>query len=162
MFATAGRPPGRFRMIRPRMTSKHLRIVAAAVSALGATGVIAACGSGHVVDSPKDSAAVNHGAQLFYQRCSGCHTLSAASAEGSATKITDRERVDGPNFDERKESVQTTLYAIRYGGFSGAIMPQNIVTGSDAQAVAEFLAKYSGGGGGKTSEDSAISGAPAG
>ena len=36
------------------------------------------------------------------------------------------------------------LYAIRNGGFSGAIMPQNIVTGEDAQAVARFLAKYSG------------------
>jgi hypothetical protein len=36
------------------------------------------------------------------------------------------------------------LYAIRNGGFSGAIMPENIVVGKDAQAVAEFLAKYSG------------------
>ena len=36
------------------------------------------------------------------------------------------------------------LYAIRNGGFSGAIMPENIVVGEDAQAVAEFLAKYSG------------------
>ncbi len=126
------------------MTSKHLRIVAAAVSALGATGVIAACGSGHVVDSKSDTAAVNHGAQIFNERCSACHTLSAAAAEGSATNLADRERVDGPNFDHRKETVQTALYAIRYGGFSGAIMPENIVTGSDAQAVAEFLAKYSG------------------
>jgi mono/diheme cytochrome c family protein len=131
-------------MIRPRMTSKHLRIVAAAVSVLGASGVLAACGSGHVEDSASNSPAVNHGAEIFNQRCSGCHTLSAASAEGSATNLADRERVDGPNFNERKETVQTALYAIRYGGFSGAIMPENIVTGSDAQAVAEFLAKYSG------------------
>ena len=36
------------------------------------------------------------------------------------------------------------LYAIRNGGFSGAIMPQNIVVGDDAQEVAQFLAKYSG------------------
>jgi hypothetical protein len=36
------------------------------------------------------------------------------------------------------------LYAIRNGGFSGAIMPENIVVGKDAQAVAQFLAKYSG------------------
>ena len=36
------------------------------------------------------------------------------------------------------------LYAIRNGGFSGAIMPENIVLGDDAQAVAAFLAEYSG------------------
>jgi mono/diheme cytochrome c family protein len=142
-------------MIRPRMTSKHLKILVTAISALGASGAIAACGSGHVADSSANSAAVNHGAQIFNERCSGCHTLSAASAEGSATKITDRERVDGPNFNERKETVQTALYAIRYGGFSGAIMPENIVTGSDAQAVAEFLAKYSGGQGGEEFNDAA-------
>lgn len=52
--------------------------------------------------------------------------------------------MDGPNFDQRKEQVDQVLYAIRNGGFSGAIMPQNIVVGDDAQAVAEFLSKYSG------------------
>ncbi len=36
------------------------------------------------------------------------------------------------------------LYALRNGGFSGAIMPENIVVGDDAQAVAGFLAQYSG------------------
>ena len=36
------------------------------------------------------------------------------------------------------------LYAIRNGGFSGAIMPENLVVGSNADAVAAFLAKYSG------------------
>ena len=36
------------------------------------------------------------------------------------------------------------LFAIRNGGFSGAIMPANIVVGEDAEAVAEFLEKYSG------------------
>ena len=36
------------------------------------------------------------------------------------------------------------LYAIRNGGFSGAIMPQNIVVGEDAKAVADFVAEYAG------------------
>ena len=44
----------------------------------------------------------------------------------------------------RKEQVDQVLYAIRNGGFSGAIMPQNVVVGADAQAVADFLAAYSG------------------
>ena len=36
------------------------------------------------------------------------------------------------------------LYAIRNGGFSGAIMPQNIVVGDDAQAVADFVGEFAG------------------
>ena len=41
-------------------------------------------------------------------------------------------------------STARTRYAIRNGGFSGAIMPANIVVGDDADKVAEFLAEYSG------------------
>jgi hypothetical protein len=36
------------------------------------------------------------------------------------------------------------LFAIRNGGFSGAIMPANIVTGEDAEQLADFLDEYSG------------------
>ena len=36
------------------------------------------------------------------------------------------------------------LYAIENGGFSSGPMPQNIVTGEDAQKIAAFIAKYSG------------------
>ena len=84
------------------------------------------------------------GAKLFVERCSGCHNLGIVGAEGGALKIRDRERVDGPNFNVRKEDVNSVLYAIRNGGFSGAIMPQDIVVGKDADAVAGFLAHYAG------------------
>jgi hypothetical protein len=40
--------------------------------------------------------------------------------------------------------VWRVLYAIENGGFSGAYMPQNVVVGKDAMAVAEFVATYSG------------------
>ena len=65
-------------------------------------------------------------------------------AQGGATKITDRERVDGPNFNVRRETKDSVLYAIRNGGFSGAIMPENIVVGKEAEQVAAFLHKYAG------------------
>ena len=81
------------------------------------------------------------GAQLFAQRCSGCHTLKAAGAQGSANRS---QRQQGPNLDGRKETYEDAIYAIANGGFSGAIMPQNIVVGEDAEAVARFLAEYSG------------------
>lgn len=112
--------------------------------ALFATALVAVgCGSqGIEVD---ENSPDRKGAELFSDRCSGCHTLKAAGSEGSGS---DRKSVgpptSGPNLDGRKETVASTLYAIRNGGFSGAIMPQNIVVGQDAQAVAGFVAKYAG------------------
>ena len=103
---------------------------------------VGACGE-HGIQVAKDDPTYK-GAQIFDENCAGCHTLSAAGAEGSATKIHSRERKDGPNFDQRKEQVEDVLYAIRNGGFSSSLMPQNLVTGPQAQAVAEFVAKYSG------------------
>jgi hypothetical protein len=58
--------------------------------------------------------------------------------------VRDRERVDGPNFNVREEEYEQVLYAIQNGGFSGAIMPENIITGQEARNVAEFVARYSG------------------
>lgn len=119
------------------------RTLLAASAVLAAAGSLAACGS--KADLPSnETAQVKHGAQLFSQRCLGCHTLDTVNAIGSATKVRDRERVDGPNFNVRKEQVDNVLYAVRNGGYSGAIMPENIVVGKDAQDVAAFLAKYSG------------------
>jgi mono/diheme cytochrome c family protein len=112
------------------------------VLALAAVASLSACGSRGVSVSKSDP--TYDGAQLFAERCSGCHTLDKVGAQGSATKVRDRERVDGPNFNTRKEQVNGVLYAIRNGGFSGAIMPENIVVGRQAEAVARFLAKYAG------------------
>jgi mono/diheme cytochrome c family protein len=81
------------------------------------------------------------GAQLFAERCSGCHTLSAAGTQGTANRS---QRAQGPDLDQRTETVEDVIYAIRNGGFSGAIMPQNIVVGQDAEKVAAFVAKYAG------------------
>jgi cytochrome c551 len=108
-----------------------------------------AVGCGGEIQVPEDEATARRGAELFYERCSGCHSLDAANAYGSKPpgELESGERTNGPNFNERKESRDDVLFAIRNGGFSGAIMPANIVVGEDAQAVAEFLAKYSGRGG---------------
>jgi hypothetical protein len=82
---------------------------------------------------------------LFSQRCSGCHTLSYAATHGSAAKVQTAQFNNGPNFDVRCERpITRVLYAIENGGFSGAIMPQNVVVGQDAVDVAEFVATYAG------------------
>jgi len=113
-----------------------------AASLLACALVVGACGS-QGIQIAKESP-YHKGAVLFRDHCSGCHTLSVVGAQGSATSISNRVKTSGPNFNIRKEQVAQVLYAIRNGGFSGAIMPENIVVGSNAQAVAEFLAKYSG------------------
>jgi len=108
-----------------------------AAAALGLT----ACGFGEEgVSVSKDDP--NHGgAVLFATHCSGCHTLSAAGTQGSGNR---GERTQGPNLNKRTETYDDALYAIQNGGFSGAIMPQNIVVGDEADAVARFVAKYAG------------------
>ena len=117
------------------------RCVAAGVALLAAGG-LAACGSQGIKISKSNP---NYrGAVLFRDRCAGCHSLSVVGAEGSATNIKSRLANNGPNFNIRKETPEQVLYAIRNGGFSGAIMPENVVVGADAQAVANFLATYSG------------------
>ena len=117
--------------------------IAAAVTVLLAAAVaLSACGSQGI--SVAKSSPYYRGAVLFRDHCSGCHTLKTVGAEGSATSIKNRVKTNGPNFNIRPETEVQVLYAIRNGGFSGAIMPENIVVGDDAKAVAQFLAKYSG------------------
>jgi mono/diheme cytochrome c family protein len=122
------------------------RAAIAAVLVVSASAVVAACGEEGISLNAKrgDNAQIKRGADLFAARCSGCHTLSAAGTEGSNTSIKYQERTDGPNLDQRKETSDQVLYAIRNGGFSGAIMPQNIVVGEEAEKVAEFVAQFSG------------------
>jgi mono/diheme cytochrome c family protein len=106
---------------------------------------LAACGSKEIA-VPASDTRLHQGAVLFNLRCGGCHTLDAAATSGSKSKreVKGGERTNGPNFNQRKEDKQDVLFAIRNGGFSGAIMPANIVVGDDAQKVAEFVATYAG------------------
>jgi mono/diheme cytochrome c family protein len=117
---------------------------AATMLLLGTAAAVVAAGCGSQGIQLSKSDPYYRGAVLFRDHCSGCHTLSVVGAQGSATSIKDRVRTNGPNFNIRKENVEQALYAIRNGGFSGAIMPENVVVGGDAQNIAEFLAHYSG------------------
>jgi mono/diheme cytochrome c family protein len=121
-----------------RRARSSLLALAVAAAALGAGG----CGEQRIqlAGSDPDYA----GAKTFQQRCSGCHTLSVAGTQGSATIPNDREYVDGPDLDTRVETLDGVLYAIRNGGFSSSPMPQDIVVGRQAEQVAQFVAKYAG------------------
>ncbi len=119
-----------------------MKIAATTIVLLACATVLGACGSQGI--QVAKTSPYYRGAVLFRDHCSGCHTLAVVGAEGSATSISNRVKTNGPNFNFRKENVEQVLYAIRNGGFSGAIMPENIVLGDDAQAVAAFLAEFSG------------------
>jgi mono/diheme cytochrome c family protein len=119
-----------------------MKVAAMTMVLLACAAVLGACGS-QGIQIAKTSP-YYRGAVLFRDHCSGCHTLAVVGAEGSATSISNRVKTNGPNFNIRKEYVEQVLYAIRNGGFSGAVMPENIVVGEYAQSVAAFLAKYSG------------------
>lgn len=126
-------------MSRPTSVSpaRAALLALACAASLGAAG----CGGGLSVEDDSRSAAT-----LFNQRCSGCHSLKSANAYGSkpVKQLEGGERTNGPNFNVRKVARDDVLFAIRNGGFSGAIMPANIVTGQDAERLADFLDEYSG------------------
>lgn len=112
-------------------------IIGILAAALG----LSACGFGEEGISVSQDDPNYSGAVLFADHCSGCHTLGAAGSQGSGNR---GERTQGPNLDQRTETYDDALFAIQNGGFSGAIMPQNIVVGKEAKAVAKFVAKYAG------------------
>jgi mono/diheme cytochrome c family protein len=120
------------RLVRPVLI---IGIVLAAVLGLSA------CGFGEEGIAVSKGDPDYNGAVLFATHCAGCHTLSAAGTQGSGNR---GQRTQGPNLNQRTETYDDALFAIQNGGFSGAIMPQNIVVGDEAEAVARFVAKYAG------------------
>ena len=118
-----------------------MRPALATVLALAAALVLAACGFGEEGIAVSEDDPTYDGAVLFATHCSGCHTMKAAGSQGTGNRSI---RTQGPNLDQRTESYEDALFAIQNGGFSGAIMPQNIVVGEEAKAVSKFVAKYAG------------------
>ncbi len=75
------------------------------------------------------------GKRLFIQTCKSCHTLQAVNAHG----------VTGPNLDELGGvDKQRVLHAIEIGGTGDGRMPPQLLTGSDADAVATYVGNVAG------------------
>jgi mono/diheme cytochrome c family protein len=130
--------------------------VTAALGLAAATLLAAGCGTGGISKGKADTA---HGKELFVQKCGSCHTLADAGTQG---KI-------GPNLDDAfagdraqgfKESTIRNvvhgqiLYAVEHppGFIKGPNgeeepapgMPRKLVTGSDANDVAAYVASVAG------------------
>jgi mono/diheme cytochrome c family protein len=130
-------------MISPSM-SRAFKVLLALGAMVAVAALASACGT-EQIKVAKSTGPLYTGAVLFNQRCAGCHTLSYAATHGSAARVQTAQYNNGPNFDVRCERpVTRVLYAIENGGFSGAIMPQNVVVGQDAVDVAKFVATYAG------------------
>jgi mono/diheme cytochrome c family protein len=102
---------------------------------LGAAGLLAFGGCGGDDPAPADrpsEAATGDGKAVFASTCGGCHTLADA---GTGGKI-------GPDLDDLKPDKARVEAAIKSGPGS---MPENLVTGDDAVAVADYVASAAGG-----------------
>jgi mono/diheme cytochrome c family protein len=104
--------------------------------------VLAVNGNDHAKHGPGGVDLTNaeaRGRELFARNCATCHTLSASKAVGRV----------GPNLDDLLVGVQNrtafVLDAIKNGRSRGAgQMPANLLVGTDAKDVAEYLAAVAG------------------
>jgi mono/diheme cytochrome c family protein len=126
-------------------------------AALAAVALVGAgCGTGGLASKKADTA---HGKQLFQQKCGSCHTLADAGTQGKIGPNLD-DAFAGPRAHGFKES---TIRNVVHGQILFAIsnpvgviegpsgeeqrvtgMPQKLVTGSDAQDVAAYVAAVAG------------------
>ena len=104
-----------------------------------ATALLAAgCGTGGI----SKGGDADQGKKLFLDKCGGCHTLADAGTHGT----------QGPNLDDAfapslKQGVeQVTIEQVVRDQIELAVapMPQDLVTGSDADAVAAYVAGVAG------------------
>jgi len=113
--------------------------VPAAALAIAATALLAAgCGTGGIAKGGDAS----KGKQLFQAKCGGCHTMADAGTHGQ--QGPDLDDAFGP--DRKQGFKQETIEQVVRDQIELAIppMPQNLVTGEDADAVAAYVAQAAG------------------
>jgi cbb3-type cytochrome c oxidase subunit III len=128
----------RFRGSGRRHNRRH-RLKRAALLSLAALA-LAGCGTGGLAEENADT---SQGKLLFKQRCGGCHTLREADTQGSTGNPA-----GGPNLDEafagpKREGFEesTIREAVRDQiNFPTPPMPEDLVEGADADAVAAYVA----------------------
>jgi mono/diheme cytochrome c family protein len=129
----------------------------AAAPALAAAALLAAgCGTGGIAKGKADT---THGKQLFTEKCGSCHTLADAGTQGKIGPDLD-DAFSGPRAQGFKESTIRNvvhgqiLFAVEHppGFIKGPNgeeqpapgMPRDLVTGSDAEDVAAYVASVAG------------------
>jgi mono/diheme cytochrome c family protein len=128
-YLTGGR--GFFRLILPLI---YLGIGIAVPAIVIANGKAAEGGPGRLAEQTPGKTDAK-GKQLFRQTCSSCHTLAAVNARG----------VTGPDLDNIGQITKgRVLSALKIGGTGDGRMPAGLLTGGNAQAVAQYLSHVAG------------------
>ena len=125
------------------------RLIATSTALLimGGAAILSGCGASSSIDSA-DTAA---GKTKFVSACGGCHSLKDAGTTGNIGPNLDdafrASRQDGFKetqfFGVVKRWIEIAPQAPAPGSYPQA-MPQNLVTGTDAQNVAAYVAKFAG------------------
>jgi mono/diheme cytochrome c family protein len=123
-----------------RRRSRRRRLRRAALLSLAALA-LAGCGTGGLGDENADT---SEGKLLFQQQCGRCHTLREADTQGSTTAGP----LAGPNLDQafagpRDEDFDESAIreVVRHQiDFPTPPMPEDLVEGADADAVAAYVA----------------------
>jgi cytochrome c551/c552 len=109
--------------------------VGVAVPALVIAGSEEGTASVGKLQNQAPSAQLEDGKVLFRQTCASCHNLDAVNARG----------VVGPDLDEIGQMTpERVATAIERGGTGQSRMPAGLLSGEDAEAVAEYVAKTAG------------------
>jgi mono/diheme cytochrome c family protein len=74
------------------------------------------------------------GKLIFTQNCGTCHVLQDAGTSGQV----------GPPLDALKPDKARVVAAIKKGGTGSGTMPANIVTGKEAEDVADYVSSVAG------------------
>lgn len=103
---------------------------------------------GSLDSSPAKVAASDEGAKnLFQTNCGACHSLDRAGADGVVGPDLDERLAGaaGPAVDDSGvESNQNRVINAIQNGFGEGAMPAGILQGSDADIVANFVARVAG------------------
>jgi mono/diheme cytochrome c family protein len=75
-------------------------------------------------------------AATFQQTCGSCHALAAAGTEATV----------GPDLDALQPTREQVLAAIANGGTGSGAMPADLLSGDDADQVADYVASVAGSG----------------
>ena len=106
---------------------------------LGAALLLAGCGTGGRSSGAGDQ---TNGQKQFQAKCAGCHTLSAAGAQGTVgPNLDDAFRADKQQGFKESTIRDVVLVQIRQ---PSQPMPANLVKGEDAQDVAAYVAAVAG------------------
>jgi cytochrome c553 len=90
--------------------------------------------TGNKGSSGSQGGAAAEGKLIFTQTCGTCHTLKDAGTSGNV----------GPVLDQVKPDKKRVENAIKIGGTGSGAMPAGLLSGKEAEAVAEYVSSVAG------------------